>query len=147
MEYRDYITPNDSDVTALSDNESIQNAINKAIRCGCNKVVVPRYNKRSDSFEWIIEKTVLLPSNINLVLDNCCLRLADDVFCNMFTNQNCHSPKGKTASGTEKNIVIEGKGNAVLDGGKYNGFSELTYDRENGPHITNNCTMMFLNVD
>ena len=147
MEYREYITPNDNEVIALSDYDSIQNAINLASEMGCNKVIVPKYNKRRGEFKWIIEKTVLIPGDMHLVLDNCYLCLADDVICNMFTNKNCNEAVGRTVDGTERNIIVEGRGNAVLDGGKYNGLSELNCDRENGPFVTSNCTMMFTNID
>ena len=147
MVYIDYITPNDEDTVSVCDSDSIQNAINKAVSCGCRKVVIPHFNKRSGNFEWIIEKTVVLPDDIYLILDNCHLTLADGVFCNMFVNENCYTEKGKTVQGTNRGIVIEGNGKAILDGGNYNGYSELSYDRENGPAITNNCTLMFRNVD
>ncbi|MBO5743769.1 MAG: hypothetical protein J6R68_05755, partial [Clostridia bacterium] len=147
MNFIDYITPNDEGVMSSSDSVSIQNAIDKAAISGANKVIIPRHNKRSEGFEWIIDKTILLPDNICLVLDNCYMRLADDVFCNMLSNKNCRTEKGKTKEGTNYNIIIEGRGKATLDGGKYNGISELNYDKVNGPHITNNCTLFMTNVD
>ena len=147
MQYLNHVTPNDEGIMSSSDSVSIQNAIDKAIENGINKVIIPRYNKRSESFEWIIDSTVLLPDNIYLVLDNCYMRLADDVFCNMFANKNCRTKIGATKEGTNRNITIEGMGKAILDGGKYNGMAEFTYDKENGPHITNNCTLLFSNVE
>ncbi len=147
MQYREYIRPNDDGIMASDDSSSIQNAIDEAVKCGVDKVVIPRFNARAKSFEWIIESTVLLPDNIYLILDNCYMKLADDVFCNMFSNKNCRTKIGKTQDGTNCNITIEGRGNATLDGGKYNGISELNYDKVNGPHITNNCTVFMTNVD
>ncbi len=146
MNYRDYITPNDNDTIASNDSLSIQNAISKAKEIGCSKVIIPRFNKRTESFMWEIEKTILLPSDIYLILDNCHLRMADDTFCNMITNENCRTSLGKTPDGTQHNITIEGRGRAVLDGGKYNGLAEDNYNRENGPYPTNNCTLMMTNV-
>lgn len=56
-----FITPNDSGVIGETDSCSIQNAIALAKEQGINKILIPRYNKRTDSFIWIIEKTILLP--------------------------------------------------------------------------------------
>lgn len=147
MLYRDYVTPNDDGVVCEKDSDSIQLAISRAVEYGCNKVVIPRFNARSKSNRWIIDKTILLPDGIYLILDNCYMVLADDIICNMFTNENCHTDAGGTLSGTNRDIIIEGNGNVILDGGNYNGYSELTYDRENGPNIIHNCMLMFRNVD
>ena len=147
MNYRDFVTPNDEDVIALTDSESIQNAVNTAKIIGCDKVVIPKFNKRTESFVWEIEKTIKLPSDITLVLDNCYLKMADDTICNMITNENCRTPLGNKQEGTQKNIVIEGRGRAVLDGGKYNGLHEENYKDFGGPVPMDNCTLMFANVD
>lgn len=146
MNYRDFVTPNDEDVIAGKDCESIQNAINKAKEIGCDKVVIPKFNKRAESFMWEIEKTIKLPSDIHLVLDNCYLRMADDTFCNMITNENCRTELGKTKAGEQQNIIVEGLGRAILDGGKYNGLSEGNYNKETGPYPMDNCTIMMTNV-
>lgn len=115
MEYRDFITPNDDDVISSKDYLSIQNAIQKAKETGCNKVVVPRFNKRNQSFLWEIESSLKLPSDIWIILDNCHLKMADNTICNMITNENCRTPEGNTQEGTQRNIIIEGRGRAVLD--------------------------------
>ena len=146
MDYRDYITPNDNDTLALNDSLSIQNAISKAKEIGCNKVIIPRFNKRTESFLWEIEKTILLPSDIHLILDNCHLRMADNTFCNMLKNENCGTPKGNREEGTQHNIIIEGRGRAVLDGGNYNGLAEDNYNSETGPYPVDNCTLIMTNV-
>lgn len=138
-----FITPNDSGVIGETDSCSIQNAIACAKEQGINKILIPRYNKRTDSFIWIIEKTILLPSDITVILDDCHLRLADGVFCNMFINSKCYLDEGKTALGEERNIVISGIGSPVLDGGKYNGLSELNTMKNGMPEIYLN-TMIFM---
>ena len=89
-----------------------------------------------------IEKTILIPSDFHLVLDNCCLRMADNTFCNMFTNANCRET-GKT----DRNIIIEGRGNTVLDGGTYNGLSERNHGKDGRPHISVNNMILFAKVD
>lgn len=83
-----------------------------------------------------IEKAILIPSDFHLVLDNCYLRMADDTFCNMFTNANSYN-QGKN----DKNIIIEGCGNVVLDGGKHNGLLERTAQKLGKPMYWNNLIL------
>ena len=51
--------------------------------------------------DWEIEKTVLIPSDFTLRLQDCHLTMADGTFCNMFRNQSCGSGE------CDRNIVIE----------------------------------------
>ena len=75
------------------------------------------------------------------------MRMADDTFCNMFTNQKCRTEVGRTVAGTDYNICIEGRGRAILDGGNYNGLSERNSLTEGRPHISVNNLVLFTNVD
>lgn len=115
-----YISPNDKNLMADCDSQSIQNAINFAKKSGVNKVVIPRKNMRTGLPVWEISKTILLPSDIEIILSNCHLRLADGVFCNIFRNENMYSSLANTIEGEQRNIHIRGEGYAVLDGGKTN---------------------------
>lgn len=94
-----------------------------------------------------IDCTILIPSDFHLVLDNCYLRMADNTFCNMFTNVSCRTEIGRTLQGTDRNIIIEGRGRTVLDGGEYNGLSEKNHSRDGWPHISVNNVILFTNVD
>lgn len=93
------------------------------------------------SGNYEIEKTVVIPSNFHLVLENCRLRMADNTFCNMFTNKNSH-----TEGVWDENIVIEGRGNVVLDGGNYNGLSEKNQNTDGRPPIYVNNLIFFAKV-
>ena len=73
---------------------------------------------------WEIESEIRLPSHFTLVLADCHLRMADGTLCNMFVNEHHGTPEGGSVTGTDRNISILGRGEAVLDGGKYNGLSE-----------------------
>ena len=119
--------------------EYIQQTINTAKADGTNKAVI------TGNYE--IEKTVLIPSAFYLVLENCHLRMADNTFCNMFTNKNCRTEIGRTVEGTDRNIIIEGRGNVILDGGEYNGLSEFNCNKDGRPHMTVNNVILFTNVD
>ena len=62
--------------------EIIQNIINNAVSDGSMKAVVSGF--------YEIEKTILIPSDFYLVLENFHLRLGDNTFCNIFTNKAPH---------------------------------------------------------
>lgn len=138
-----------SDPNAFSgtDSEKIQAALTDACRCGHRKVVIPPYNKERGENRWVIEKAIELPSDITVVIDNAYMVQADGVFDNMFIGENLRKPEGRLLSGTQKNIVLEGLGNAVLDGGSYNGLSESVSETGTFPHISRNNMLLFSNVD
>ena len=138
-----YISPNET--LGKTDNESISLAIAKAKETGVNKVVIPKHNDRTDSDIWVIEDTVYLPSDIEIVIDNAHLRLADGVYCQIFANSSVLCNEERTFENEQYNIRICGKGKAVLDGGNYNGLSERTSGKDGLPHIIKNTTILFVN--
>lgn len=94
-----------------------------------------------------IENTILIPSDFVLTLMNCHLRMAPGTFCNMFTNAACRTEAGRMLSGADHNIIIEGLGRAILDGGEYNGLCESNSEKDGRPHISVNSLLLFSNVD
>ena len=94
-----------------------------------------------------IEKTIRIPSNFSLLLMNCHLRMAAGTFCNMFVNASHGTEKGRTREGADHNIIIEGIGRVILDGGEYNGLSERNHSRDGMPHISVNNILLFTNVE
>ncbi len=125
--YENFISSNDSRFFGQNDSETIQNAINFAEENQIEGVIIPRKNVRTNLPIWDISKTVLLPSNITVILDNCHLRLSDNVYCNMFRNKNAYNDNFCTLKGEQENIRIIGVGYAVLDGGKTNYVFETNY--------------------
>lgn len=117
----------------------IQDMIDSAVAAGESQVTI--------TGNYLIEKTILIPSDFKLTLEDCHLKLADGTFCNMITNKNAYTEIGRTLEGTDRNIIIEGKGTAILDGGTYNDLSELTCLKNGLPHICVNNTLLFANVD
>lgn len=117
----------------------IQGCIDAAANSETRRVVV------TGNYE--IEKTILIPSEFTLVLEDCHLRMADDTMCNMFTNAHCRTEAGRTPEGADHDIVIEGRGRAVLDGGKYNDLSERNHSKDGLPHISVNNVLLFTNVE
>lgn len=117
----------------------INAAISGALQDGSRTAYV------TGSFE--IEQPIVLPSDFTLILENCHLRMADNTFCNMFTNAARLSDHAHTVEGGDRNIVIEGHGRVVLDGGTYNGLSERNHSKDGRPHISANNLLLFANVD
>lgn len=98
------------------------------------------------SGNWIIDEAVYLPSNFTLILEQCHLIMADGCFSNMFVNEHHNTEVGRTVDGTDCNISILGRGEAVLDGGKYNGLSEKTQNQNGFPPVWKNNLILFTNV-
>nr|MBQ4320246.1 hypothetical protein [Clostridia bacterium] len=146
MANKDFYTPNDEGIIAEFDAVSVQNAIDAAAKSGCGKVVIPRMNARTGGTKWEFDRTVYIPSDMTLILDNCFIYLADGVFCNVFCNSNIYTELGKTLEGEQHDIRILGIGNAVVDGGKYNGLHERNSLKDGMPHISLNTPFLFSNV-
>lgn len=131
-----------------TDSETIQNAVDYAEKTGLGEVIIPRHNARTGENIWIIPKVILLPSDMTIILDNCHLRLADDVRENIFRNRNAWTELGNTLEGEQHDIRIRGIGHAVLDGGKPNGLCEQLHrdDPEKYPHMSVNLLVFLHNV-
>lgn len=142
---KQYYTPNCPECMGSTDSQSIQNAITKAKETGANKVVIPRINERTNTAEWIVEKAILLPDDIQVVLDNCYMKQAEGIFDNMFRNENFYKNES-LVSVQQHNIHITGMGNAVLDGGVHNGLIQEKR-RDDEPPIHVNNTIFLHNVD
>ncbi|MBP5270996.1 MAG: hypothetical protein ILO42_08575, partial [Clostridia bacterium] len=117
----------------------ITGLIKEGIRNGSRRAVI------SGNLE--IDREIRLPSDFTHVLSECHLRMADGCYSNMFVNENFDRPEGRTAADRNRNIVIEGVGSAVLDGGEYNGLSERNEQRDGLPPIWKNNLILFANVD
>nr|MBQ4318338.1 hypothetical protein [Clostridia bacterium] len=144
MEY--YLNPNSPQFMADTDSQSIQNAVNAAENGPVRTVIIPRRNNRTGNDEWMIDKTILLPSDITVILDDCHLTLVEGVYENIFRNKNMYTEIAKTPDGTQHGIRITGRGNAVLDGGKGNDLRESTSRKDGRPHVRFNNFVLLNNV-
>ena len=129
-----------------NDSESITLAIKKAKEEGVNSVLIPKLNERTGENKWVIEETIYLPSDIEIIIDNAFLVLADNVYANMFANEKVKEEGERTLSDEQKNITIRGVGGACLSGGNYNGLSESTSLKNGLPHISKNTMILMVNV-
>ena len=143
-----YITPNDYCGCAESDSHAIQMAVDAAAASdGCSHVVrIPRRCQRTGLDVWNIDRTILLPSDITVLLDDCRLRLADGVYQNIFRNKNVYTPGSCTQEGEQHAIRILGIGNAILDGGEPNDLNESNYGTNGLPDIRFNNLILLHNV-
>ena len=123
----------------LNGSEYIAGLIEAAVNDGSRTATV--------SGRYIIDSAVRIPSDFTLVLENCYLRLADGCYSNVFVNESHETDIGRTTEGTDRNITIIGKGEAILDGGEYNGLSEKNWRQEGMPPIWKNNLILFTNVD
>lgn len=139
-----YMDPNS--FAAETDSGMIQMAVDEAARTGCNMVVIPALNKRTGVSLWEISETIELPSHMYIEINNAHLRMKDGVFCQMFRNSNAFEQLGRTEAGLQEDIIIQGVGRAVLDGGKHNGLREKTSGKDGMPHVVNNLTIYLHNV-
>ena len=140
-----YVTPNDAGVVAESDSRSINNAVAEAIKNGTRKVLIPRVNERTGKERWDLDEAIILCSDIEIVLDNCYLRRTDDSFDNVFRNFDDDAVR-TTIEEEQKNIVIRGIGNAVIDGGVTNGLTEATSSKNGLPHVEKNNVIRLHNL-
>ena len=145
MEY--YFNPNDPRFMSDTDSGSIQNAVNAAENSTtCRTVIIPRECARTGRDEWIIDKTILLPSDITIILDDCHLTLEEGVYENIFRNKNMYTDISLKPEGKQHGIRITGRGGAVLDGGKGNDLRESTSLKDGRPHVRYNNFVLLHNV-
>lgn len=139
-----YMDPNE--FQADSDSRRIQLAVNAAAQSGCNKVVIPCYNVRTGKNLWEIDESILLPSHMYIEINNAHLRMKDGVYCQMFRNSLAFDETGTTEDGLQEDIIIQGIGRALLDGGLHNGLREKTSLKNGLPSIIHNLTIYFHNL-
>jgi polygalacturonase len=112
-----------------SDTERIQAAVYAGKSQG-KPVVVPAWNSNGTKL-WQIDKAILLPGEITLMLENCTLQLSDSARDNMFRSENVGVNIGRPD--WLKNIHIIGIGNVVLKGARNpratgDGYRKLVLD-------------------
>ena len=142
------ISANEKRFWGASDSETIQNAIDYASANDLGEVTIPRLCERTGKTVWSIDRSILLPNDMTVILEDAHLRLADGVFENIFRNSSCRTPEGNTLDGEQHGIRIIGVGNALLDGGKHNGLVEQMHrdDPEKYPCLSINLLIFLHNV-
>lgn len=139
-----FVTPND--VMGDDDSASIQNAVCAAVKSGARKVVIPRRNQRTGEDKWIISRSVRLPSDFVMVLDNCFMQMADDVVAGFFVSDNLFTERARRLDMRMRNIHIIGIGAPVLDGGRPTELNEETQAAMGVP-VRLNSPIFFINVE
>lgn len=106
------ITPNQ--FKKGSDSDRIEAAISDALKAGINSIEIPRVDQVHGKTKWLVDRAILLPSNMTVILDNCTIQLADQCRDNMFRSNN--SGIGITDPKWNNNISIIGIGDVILKG-------------------------------
>ncbi len=133
-------------VPVINDSPVIQALIDNAKAAGQTQVTIPEVNPRDGSSVWVIGEAIELPSDMTIYINNCTLRLADGVYCNIFCNETAYY-ETLTVAQEQQNIKIIGLGNAMLDGGNHNGLTEATSETNGLPHIIYNTLVFMRNVN
>lgn len=133
-----------SEVTGASDSERIQKAVNLARQKGINAITIPRLNSDGRNY-YEITKAIRLPSDMTVYLDNCRLVTPKEATCNFFCNETYNTSEETDPEKEQHDINIIGIGNALLDGGEYNGLSESNSGKDGRPSIRENSMLMFTN--
>lgn len=136
MEQKQYVFAADPAYFGDSDAQTIQNAVNAAAASGA-ALIIPRYNARTDTLRWDIDRTIELPSDCSVILLDVHLRQTDFSYCSLFAN--AQKPAG--------NIRIAGIGSAVLDTGIPNGLKVKNAGKTGFGSIGDNATIRFSGVD
>ena len=103
------VTPNHFEGT---DSERIQAAVDRAATT-TGVVTIPAWNA-SGADRWLIDRAILLPGGITVVLDDCTIQLSDTSRDNFFRSANVG--EGVTEVRWLRDIAILGRGRAVLRG-------------------------------
>ena len=102
-------------LTGRTPSGAIEAALAEEVESGIYKEII------LDGQDWIIDRAVLLPSNTELVIDGCKLKLADGVFDNIIRSAGLIPDSAKPYDRCKtiepvRNIRITGKNGAVLEG-------------------------------
>ncbi len=120
----------------ISDSRAIENCLMAAEKEKGEVTVV------FDGKDYLIDRAILVSSNMHIIIDNCTIKQADGVFDNVFRGNNLIingiDPYGRPVDVTPlNNVKITGKGNAIVCGTDknrigyhpfYNEYQEMTGD-------------------
>lgn len=92
-----------------------------------------------------VEDAIVIPSHFTVRLKDCHLRQKDGVYANIFTNASTVQNE-RTVEKRDYDIHIIGEGNAILDGGAFNGLTERNFC-EKGISMQKNHLIFFTNLE
>ena len=103
-----------NDFLRETDSDTLEAAIANRGEDGVVVIAPRKAQTESDRTHWLLDRAILLPSNVTVVLQNCKLKLSDRCRDNFFRSANCGL--GIEENEPLCNIHIKGEGNAVLEG-------------------------------
>lgn len=122
----------------MTDNVYLQTLLSAS-----NEVIFPSINPRTGTNVYTIDSPLVLDSHKHIILDGCILKLADDVYSNIFISRGAWEIDPAPLS----DITILGKNGAVFDGGmKDNGLHEKTAFTDGRPAVLHNTFLLLRHV-
>ena len=103
-----------NDFLRKTDSDTLEAAIANRGKDGIVVITPRRGEVDAERTYWLLDRAILLPSNVTVVLQNCKLKLSDRCRDNFFRSANCGL--GIEENEPLFNIHIRGEGNAVLEG-------------------------------
>ena len=103
-----------NDFLRKTDSDTLEAAIANRGKDGIVVITPRRAEVDAERTYWLLDRAILLPSNVTVVLQNCKLKLSDRCRDNFFRSANCGL--GIEENEPLFNIHIKGEGNAVLEG-------------------------------
>lgn len=121
----------------LTDTRYIQKLIDRG-----GDILIPRINPLNGTCVYEIKEPLVLKSHCHVVLDGCILRLKDGVYSNVFITKGAWEGSKEMFS----DIEIHGKNGAIIDGGNFNGLTEVTANTEGRPIVLHNTFILLSHV-
>ena len=100
-----------------TDSARINSAVAAASAAGINQVTITERQNPDGRKYWLIDEAITLPANMEIVIDNCKIKLSDNCRDNFFRSANCGIGIKKIKP--LENIRITGRGNAILEGAEH----------------------------
>lgn len=97
-----------------TDSETLENALQ---HLGADRILIipPRDSEQEpERTHWLIDRAILLPENITVILQNCKIKLSDRCRDNFFRSANCGM--GIAFPQRIRNIHLRGEGLCILEG-------------------------------
>lgn len=107
----------DPNCYAGTDSQRISNALKAAVAASEKKFIISARQAPDGRTHWLIDEAIPLYGNMEIIINDCKIKLSDACRDNFFRSANC-IPGVKKVEPLE-NIRITGRGNAVLEGADF----------------------------
>lgn len=102
---------------AGTDSQRINSALKAVLAAHEKQFIIPQRQSHDGRKFWLIDEAIMLHSNIEIIIDDCKIKLSDNCRDNFFRSANCNI--GNAEIVPLENIRITGRNNAVLEGADF----------------------------